>query len=93
MSQLGTGAAPLTLTATGKCWAGTPTWPCGTKLISPKRHLPVCRPVLVAVMVSVTEDGRLVSIAPVESRCSASSVKELGLTDSVKPGSDTTLTA
>src|SRR3990170_1218667 len=86
------GAPPLTLTATGKCWPGTPDWPWGAKRTSPKRHSPVCRPVLVAVIVSVIEDGRLVSIKPVEGRWSASRVNEAGDTDSVKPGSETVVT-
>src|SRR5687768_6298805 len=92
ISHDGPAAPPLVLTATGKCWPGTPDWPCGANWISPKRHSPVCRPVLVAVIVSVIEDGRLALMTPGVGTWSASSVNELGETDNVKPGCATVFT-
>ena len=91
ISQSGVRAAPPPSTATGKCCTGTPL-AAGVKMVSPNAQSLGRRPVLVAVMVSVTDEGRLASITPGEGRCSASSVNWLGLTDSVKPGSLTTLT-
>src|SRR5687768_1069769 len=92
MVQLAEAAPPLTLTATGKCWAGTPPMPCGAKRISPNCHSPACRPVLVAVIVSVTDEGRLTSTMPGVGAWSASRVNVLGDTARLKPGCATTLT-